>query len=77
MVLVVYDDDEMMVFNRNRAQVFKSKYGPWAISCLHPQDIRRYHEVNKKEVTRVTSALPCLVIWKVETETSHKVLGLL
>jgi len=42
----------MMVFNRNRSQVFTSKCGPSAMSSSpRSSSSSRYHEVNKKEVS--------------------------
>jgi len=46
----------MLVFNRNRSQVFASKCGPSAMSSSpRSSSSSRYHEVNKKEVSRILS----------------------
>jgi len=44
----------MSVFNRNRSQVFTSKCGPSAMSSPPgSSSSSRYHEVDKKEVSRM------------------------
>jgi len=49
----------MMVFNRNRSQAFSSKCGPSAMSTSpRSSSSSRYHEVNKKEVSRNQSVVP-------------------
>jgi len=63
-----------MVFERNRSQVFTSKCGPSAMSSSSSSS--RYHEVNKKEVSRIFWTI-VMFTWFEDTTAERGVEGYL